>query len=192
MANVIKIYYFKNSCDYEILYSAESHSKGTGHTKMSSSTTASSRSSSSFSVFILHLRQLKANRHLNKSVSLYTQELCLVRMIDETDSSFKWTTFEVVHPSDLGWDKTHYSRTNLCPLPCTYISPSADSIRYSPSAELPLSAFSQLQHWIALPSPQFCCQRSLKHDCPLKSPAGHGLCLQALQGRHTQHHQVPL
>lgn len=89
MANVIKIYYFKNSCDYEILYSAESHSKGTGHTKMNSSTTASSRSSSSFSVFILHLRQLKANRHLNKSVSLYTQELCLVRMIDETDSSFK-------------------------------------------------------------------------------------------------------
>lgn len=65
--------------------------------------------------------------------------------------------------------------------------PWADSRRYSPSAKLPLWAFSQppqLPHCFA--DSTVCCQRSFKTwFSPLKSPTGHGLCPQALQGRHT-------
>lgn len=99
-----------------------------------------------------------------------------------------WTTFKLFVQEIPRWDKRHYSWSNLCSLPGTHISPAwADSRRYSPSVELPLWAFSQppqLQHCFA--DSTVCCQRSFKTwFSPLKSPTGHGLCPQALQGRHT-------
>lgn len=80
----------------------------------------------------------------------------------------------------------HYSQTNLCPLPCTYISPSADSTHQVRSF-----LFVPFLNCLNFNSALLCRLHSLPPKViktwfsPLKSPTGHGLCLQALRGRHT-------